>query len=917
MDPKFDPKAERERGMKEKRKVYYLTNSEFDVLISKGIICSMKRTSDGYKTQYADETLGFGAVYLLYENQAGSEIEFWANDQTEYQESGIVSKGNDLKYQSTTSDGTLCVSTLYRLEYDKLSQTVTVENTSKNRVTLCDIGIRQACHTDFKWGESASPNVIGHYHIGGHSSHGTYYRVDGEGPCLIFAPKDDTELLFYDMQKWFDQSAHEKEKTEDEGEGKGFTMLYPFAAKRGKRAEEKGARLRTKQKMVTLDPGQSVSFSFSYFWADHFLKAGERMANEGLVHAVSVPGYTIPQGTNVQLCLESAWGSDEVQVSIDTAADLLSCVRTEQEEKSRIQKRFYEFSFESLGEHTVQVRYGNGKTAYLYYFATENVQTLWEKRAAFIAAHQITDEKLWYDGLLCEWNNKTKVQLSPDNYDTIGGWRIYEVSCDDPGLAKPAFLSSKQTVLPKQDEITALDHYLDRFVWGGLQQTEEEVYPYGIYGIPDWHVLRNSKEDGTRGKLHIWRIYDYPHIALTWYNMYLTAVRYPKLKFQLDALTYLKRAYGTASGMFTIPSEIEDWSAYKTGLYNECVIPKIIGALRENGMKAQADRLETFWMRKVKFFVTECKDVFGSEYPFDTTGFESTFVLAEDGLKTAVFEKDESPFAEGIPYQKAVSFMESQHKCNIACRGYLEPAYFGYGSDYRGNSTHYLLSYMSQMGGCSILRHALYYEKEPWEMLRLGYGSLLSSYALMNTGNEKSNYGYWFPGKENDGAAGGGFEPLYEGKTWLDQPHSGGSWYYSCEIDLGFCGGIRGASCIVAEDPLFGLVGYGGNITKEKEFWTITRADAAGKEFHYLAGDKRLHIVLDHGSFAKTLAKYDEKEKVLTLYFEPKEKGSIDETVMISIRNITGSVEDGTKLGENFAEYVRGDGQDSLRIYLK
>ena len=82
--------------------------------------------------------------------------------------------------------------------------------------------------------------------------------------------------------------------------------------------------------------------------------------------------------------------------------------------------------------------------------------------------------------------------------------------------------------------------YLDRFVWGGLQQTEEEPYPYGIYGIPDWHVLRNSKEDGTRGKLHIWRIYDYPHIALTWYNMYLTAVRYPNLKFQMDPIVYLK-----------------------------------------------------------------------------------------------------------------------------------------------------------------------------------------------------------------------------------------------------------------------------------------------------------------------------------------------------------------------------------------
>ena len=367
--------------------------------------------------------------------------------------------------------------------------------------------------------------------------------------------------------------------------------------------------------------------------------------------------------------------------------------------------------------------------------------------------------------------------------------------------------------------------------------------------------------------------------------------------------------------MFTIPSEIEDWSAYKTGLYNECVIPKIIAALRENGMKTQADRLETFWMRKVKFFVTECKDVFGSEYPFDTTGFESTFVLAEDGLKTAVFERDDSPFAEGIPYEKAVQFMESQHKCNIACRGYLEPSYFGYGSDYRGNSTHYLLSYMSQMGGCSILRHALYYEKEPWQMLRLGYGSLLSSYALMNTGDEASNYGYWFSGKEHDGAAGGGFEPLYEGKTWLDQPHSGGSWYYSCEIDLGFCGGVRGASCIVAEDPLFGRIGYGAELSKKDNIWTVKRSDAAGKEFHYLSNDKRLHVVLDHGTLAKTAAKYNENDHSLTLYFDTQ-KSALTGTVTISMLHMVGTLEDGTMLGNNTVQYPLKDGQESIKILL-
>lgn len=107
-------------------------------------------------------------------------------------------------------------------------QKIQVINTSEKEITLCDVGIRQLVIPEFKWGESASPNVIGHYHIGGNSSHGTYYRVDGEGPCLIFAPQEDTQLLYYDVQKWFNPELNEREQKETE-EGKGFTMLYPFA----------------------------------------------------------------------------------------------------------------------------------------------------------------------------------------------------------------------------------------------------------------------------------------------------------------------------------------------------------------------------------------------------------------------------------------------------------------------------------------------------------------------------------------------------------------------------------------------------------------------------------------------------------------------------------------------------------------
>lgn len=54
------------------------------------------------------------------------------------------------------------------------------------------------------------------------------------------------------------------------------------------------------------------------------------MAQEGLIHAVSIPGYTIPQGTNVQLCLESFWGQSEVKVFCDESKKPISYVRTKE-----------------------------------------------------------------------------------------------------------------------------------------------------------------------------------------------------------------------------------------------------------------------------------------------------------------------------------------------------------------------------------------------------------------------------------------------------------------------------------------------------------------------------------------------------------------------------------------------------------
>jgi hypothetical protein len=207
----------------------------------------------------------------------------------------------------------------------------------------------------------------------------------------------------------------------------------------------------------------------------------------------------------------------------------------------------------------------------------------------------------------------------------------------------------------------------------------------------------------------------------------------------------------------------------------------------------------------------------------------------------------------GVLPENARRFMERQLAANVFCRGWLEPAYYYLGSDYRGGGGNgYTLSYMAQMGGWGVLDYSLNFATNANPYLRLGYASYLSSWALVNSGTPESNYGYWYPGKANDGAAGGGFEPAPFGNTWLGQPHHRGSWYYACEIDLGYCGALRSAATVLADDPLFGRFCYGGDWRKTSAGLEVIPKDGVRRRFHTRLDNGNVSLVLDSDRFAAT-----------------------------------------------------------------
>jgi hypothetical protein len=275
------------------------------------------------------------------------------------------------------------------------------------------------------------------------------------------------------------------------------------------------------------------------------------------------------------------------------------------------------------------------------------------------------------------------------------------------------------------------------------------------------------------------------------------------------------------------------------------IIPDVIDALEENGKAREASDLRAHWERKVANFVNRDPYLFGSEYAFDSTGFESTHALAKWAMQRMGGE------GSAVTREASQQFMEKQMRANIADRGWIEPTYYHLGSDLRaGFGFGYTLSYMSQMGGWGVLDYALNFSEEPAKHLRLGYASYLSSWALMNSGTAESNWGYWYPGKENDGAAGGGFEPRAWATSWLRKSHPRGAWYYSCEIDLGYNGALRSAATVVADDPLFGLVAYGGVLKDAPDGFDVVPSDGMRQRLHIMHKTQRLHLAMSRDGFA-------------------------------------------------------------------
>jgi hypothetical protein len=819
-----------------------LSNDHFLLRFNAAGIAGLKRAGDAFDTEYVARGRTLGSVLVRYRMDKGlwQEVSSATMADRRADDASAADRGVQRlfsfldKYYLFEGDfndhfADLEMTVRYRIEGDAFFWTIRLRNLSGQPLTIGDLALPLPMNTAPWWDktEMYTKRLIPHSFVAGHGSFVFWMRPNGVGPFLVMTPLSQRPA--FETAAGF--APAKLEFQDDKG-------VYIHALAAGQEAREAGGNWRQSLTALTLAPqsrpGSEAAYGFKFRWAADYEKVRDILCQEGLFDVNVVPGMTVPNDLEARFSIRSKSRIASVE------AEFPDKTQIEEQRATSADRRIFSVRFSRLGENRLVVRTVDGRETQLEFFVTEPLETLIKKRADHLVRYQQhRDPNKWYNGLFSDWDMRAKVLRGPDDTD---GLKDFWVVSDDPGLCKAPYIAAKNVSFPSAKEIEAVEYYIRNFLWGKLQQTDREEYPYGIFGIPNWKKHRESRppdRDAWTG--HLWRLADYPHIIVLYLNMARIAGTYPGLTKYLDRRGYLERAFGTAKAYFTVPLATGGWSAIELCRMNEMIIPSLIEELEAAGMKIQTGWLRERWEKKVEHYVNDGPNLLHAEYPGNPCAFESSQAIARYAMERA----GRPGSALKVKPKDAARFLEEQIGLNISLRGWIEPAYYLLGISRPGTGF-----YMSHMGGWAVLDYALTYARDAAPALRLGYASYLGNWALENSGPAESNYGYWYPGPENDGAAAGAFVSTAFGEV-QGKAVGRGAWFYGGEVDMGFGAALRTAATIVTDDPIFGPIAYGGDLAKTDGGTAVIPKDGLRQRFHVVRGERHLRLLFDRDGFAE------------------------------------------------------------------
>ena len=602
-------------------------------------------------------------------------------------------------------------------------------------------------------------------------------RLSGQGPALLVVPLGDTPFEAYNpllsdptprgvtFEGFYEWMAHSLAYAEDEWSEAG-PWNTPTSA--------------------TLAPGESRSYGVGFLLADEIRSIESTLLANGRPVAVGVPGYVVPMDIEARLFLKHAAAVRTLDVepagalAITPSGEPAGAPAIAAADPAASGWNAYDVRGRSWGRARVTVTYEDGLEQTIHYKVIKPAAEAVADLGHFLTTEQWfekPDDPFGRSPSVISYDYDERRHVTEDNRAWIAGIG------DEGGSGSWLAAIMKQLVQPDAEELAKMQRFVDEVLWGGLQYAEGEL-AYGVrksmfYYQPDEMPEGTYSDDVRYGGWSSWdrehamtvvRSYNYPHVAALHWVLYRLARNREGLVTNHPWDWYLDRAWRTGQAM------VEHAAHYaQFGQMGGTIFLLILLDLQHEGWTAQAAALETTMRARAEVW-RELGYPYGSEMPWDSTGQEEVYAWCR------YFGFDEKALVTLnaiLAYTPAVPHWGY----NGSARRYWDFVYAGKLRRIERQLHHY----GSALNTIPVLSE---YRAHPDDLylLRVGYAGLMGGIANIT----------------QDGFGPSAFH-AYPSTLRIDG--------YSGDYGPGFLGHAINTATYVVNDPGFGWLAFGGNLT--------------------------------------------------------------------------------------------------------
>ncbi|TGO37042.1 hypothetical protein BHYA_0107g00070 [Botrytis hyacinthi] len=612
---------------------------------------------------------------------------------------------------------------------------------------------------------------------------GGYLRVtplSGTGPALVVTPLGQTPLEGWRyLEEDFDTAlSYQSQTFEGFYSWETYTLAYTQNEWNGTSPWNPGTS-------VVLAKGQSITKGLRFSSSSSISNIETTVANTGTPVAIGIPGYIIPQDLTAQLFLQH---NSPVSSITSTPAGAFKFTAT------ATNKYNLTPSSSAFGRVRVTITYSDGRIQTVNYAITLSAPSAISTLGTFLTTKQWlsdTSDPFGRAPSVISYDRSVDAQVLQDPRVWIAGLS------DEAGAGSWLAATMKQAISPNAAEVTKLEQFITKTLWGVLQNSDYSVKKSVFYYQPgavsynylssidwsNWWSWDKATAYGTE------RTYDYVHVTAAYWALYRVARFYPTLVTRQTWQWYLNQAYETI-----IYATGPDTDYVGVGLMGETVWGYVLQDLQNEGNTTAANAVIAAMKSRADFWDSEAVP-FGSEMAWDSTGQEGVYYWSNYFGLTATVAKTINTI---LGYMPTVSHWA----WNGNARRYWDFIYGGKLMQFERMGHHY----GSGLNALPLLSH---FEQNPSQtyLLRVGYGG---------TNGPLSNI-------DREGFASAAFH------TWPDTMAWDG---YSGDYGPNFVGLALGSGVYVVDDAALGLIAFGGSLSGSKTSWTVEPRDAVRRKVY-------------------------------------------------------------------------------------